>query len=549
MGSFVEVLAEYPILTLFVVIGLGYLIGEISVFGFRLGVAGVLFAGLAIGSWSAELALPEVVALLGQIIFVYTIGIQSGPQFFESFKKQGYRDNLLAVGVLLFGALLTVLLSSLLGLSAPRAAGLYCGSLTSTPAMAAARETVRERARNEGITGPRVVALASEPVVAYSLTYPIGVIGVLLCFQGLKRLWKVEMRAGADTPAIEVRDFVVKNPGVAGKTVAEVLGVHKEVGFVISRIRHDSLTTIARSNTILGFGDIVAVVGDEEALERAVHIFGEPANTHIEADRSELDYRRFFVSSKHVVGKRIGDLRLQDSLGATITRLRRGDIDVVPTPETRLEYGDFVRVLTARGNFPAVSQFFGDSIRGTAETDFGSVAVGMVLGVMLGMLPLPMPGGTVVRLGLAGGPLLAALVLGSVERTGRIHWVIPISANLTLRQIGILLFLAGVGTRAGTGFLDTLRNNGLELILAGAVVTVAVTLATMVIGYKVLKIPYDFLMGFMSGVQTQTACLPFANELAKSDTPNTGYASVYPMALITKIIVAQLMVSLLAGRP
>jgi putative transport protein len=544
MYTFVSVLAEYPILTLFVVIGLGYLIGEVSVFGFRLGVAGVLFAGLAVGSLDARLALPEVVLLLGQIVFVYTIGIQSGPGFFASFRKQGCRDNLLAVSVLLFGAVLAGALAFPLGLSGARAAGLYCGSLTSTPAMAAAREIARERGRAAKLPAAEIARLASQPVVAYSVTYPIGVIGVLLCFQGLKRLWRVEMTPPSEAPEIQVRDFVVKNPGVAGKSVGEVLRVHKDLGFVISRIRHEGSTSIPRADTVLAFGDIVAVVGDEEALERAGQIFGEPSDARIELDRSELDYRRFFVSSKEVVGKRIGDLNLQDRLSATITRLRRGDIDVVPAPETRLEFGDFVRVLTRRSNFAAVSQFFGDSIRGTAETDFGSVAIGMVLGVMAGMLPIPIPGGPVVRLGLAGGPLLVALLLGKIERTGRIHWVIPVSANLTLRQVGLLFFLAGVGTRAGFGLPETLRENGLQLVLAGAAITFAVTLVTLVAGYKFLGIPYDFLMGLMSGIQTQTACLPFANEQARSDVPNAGYASVYPMALITKIVLAQVLVAL-----
>jgi putative transport protein len=248
------------------------------------------------------------------------------------------------------------------------------------------------------------------------------------------------------------------------------------------------------------------------------------------------------VSDKSVVGKTIRDLDVQNRLAATITRLRRGDIDVVPTPDTRLELGDRVRVLTRRDNFAAVSQFFGDSIRGTAEADFGSVALGMVLGVMVGMMPIPLPGGTTVRLGFAGGPLVVALVLGKLEHTGRINWTLPVSANLTLRNIGLLLFLAGVGTRAGYGFAETMRTTGPQLILAGAAITLAVTVTTMVIGYKALKIPFDVLMGIEAGLQTQPACLAFASNLAKTDAPNLGYASVFPAAMIAKIVLAQLLV-------
>jgi len=199
-------------------------------------------------------------------------------------------------------------------------------------------------------------------------------------------------------------------------------------------------------------------------------------------------------------------------------------------------------VLTRRSNFAGVSQFFGDSIKGTAETDFGSVSIGMVLGVLVGMLPIPLPGGQVLRLGLAGGPLLVALVLGMIERTGRVTWTIPISANLTLRQIGLLLFLAGVGTKAGYSFLTTIRGNGLQMLLAGAIVTITTTILTLVIGYKLLKIPYDTVMGMMSGLQTQPAALAFSANMARTERPNLGYATVYPMAMIAKIILAQLLV-------
>ena len=347
-------------------------------------------------------------------------------------------------------------------------------------------------------------------MVAYSVAYPIGVIGVLLSFQLARRLWGLKVPPAEEAPEIQARDFVVSNPGITGRTIADVLRVHKDVGFVISRIRHGGRTDLAKSDTVLSEGDIVVVVGEEEALERALQIFGAPADARLELDRSELDYRRIFVSSKEVVGKRLQDLDLQNRLGAMITRLRRGDVDIVPRPDTRLEMGDVVRVLTRKENFQAVSRFFGDSIRGTAETDFGSVAIGMVLGVMVGMMPIPLPGGTTVTLGLAGGPLLVALVLGKLERSGRITWVIPAPAGLTLRQIGLLLFLAGVGVKAGYSFADTMRSDGAQMLAAGALITFGVTLATIFVGHKVLKIPFDALMGLVSGVQTQPACLAYA---------------------------------------
>jgi len=542
--SAIALLTEFPILTLFLVIGLGYLLGEISLFGFRLGVTGVLFVGLAIGALSPAVALPEVVPSLGLIIFEYAVGIHSRKAFFESFRRQGYRDSLFTVAVLVFGALLTLGIASLLRLPAPRAAGLFCGAVTNTPALAATRELVHERAAATGVAAEEARRLSEEPVVAYSIAYPVGVIGVLLCFQFLRRIWRVKFEPHEEGGEIMVRDFVVRNPGVIGRTIGDVLGLHKELGFVISRIQKGGVTDIARSDTTLNEGDIVAVVGEETALDRARQIFGESSKAQIELDRSQLAFRRIYVSSTDVVGKRIRDLDLQNRLGATITRLRRGDVDIVPAPETRLEAGDHLRVLTRPVNFPAARHFFGDSIRGTVETDFGSVAIGMVMGVFLGMLPIPLPGGGVARLGLAGGPLLVALLLGKIERSGRVTWVIPISANLTLRQIGLLLFMAGVGTRAGFTFAGTLRSNGMEMLAAGAVLTFGVTLGTMIFGYKVLRMPYDSLLGLMSGVQTQPACLAYASEMASpSEAPNLAYAAVYPAAMIAKIVLAQLLVA------
>jgi len=536
-----HMLAASPILTLFVVIGLGWLLGQLEWRGFRLGVAGVLFVGLAVGALGPAVLIPEIVSSLGLVIFVYTIGIQAGPAFFSSFRARGYRQTLLAIAVLIFGAALTAGLARPLHLTPERRAGLYTGALTNTPALAASRERVREYAQQRGLPRQAAETLAGEPVLAYGIAYPFGVIGVILCLYLARRCWGVEFRPADDAPEIRVRNFVVENPAIFGQKLEAVLRPHRDTGFVVSRVRQRGQTMLARKDTELRQGDVVAVVGDDGSFERVQQIFGAPSNEHIELDRSQFDYRRVFVSSKQVVGRRIGDLDLADTLSATITRLRRGDADLVPTPQARLEYGDRVRVLTLRENFGAVSRFFGDSIRGTAETDFGSVAIGMVLGALVGMAPLPLPGGISVRLGLAGGALLVGLVLGRIERSGRITWSIPISANLTLRQIGLVLFLAGVGANAGYGFAATVRSNGLQLLAAGAVVTIGVTLITLIVGFKVLKIPLESVMGLVAGVQTQPAVLAYATDTTRSEAPDVAYAAVYPAAMIVKIILAQLL--------
>ncbi|SPE30008.1 conserved membrane hypothetical protein [Candidatus Sulfopaludibacter sp. SbA3] len=526
-------LAQFPVVTLFGVIGIGYLLGQVRIFGFRLGVSGVLFAGLAAGALGPDIALPSIVSTVGLILFIYSIGIQFGPTFVNPFRRAGYRDNLFCIAMLVFGAGIAILVAMWHGLPGPTLAGLFSGALTNAPALAAAQEVLRDNR-----LGP-----PDGPVIAFGIAYPFGVLGVMLSMQLYRTVFRIQPEPAAPSDPIEVHDFVVRNPGVTGQPLAEVLRLHTDLGFVVSRIRHQDRTTLATAESRLALGDIVAVVGNPPALERAHHIFGEPSGVHIERDRSVLDYRRVFVSSPEIVGKRIGDLELQEKLSATITRLRRGDVDIVPTSHTRLSFGDRVRVLTAPANFDAVAKFFGDSIRGTAETDFGSVGLGMTLGVILGLIPLPLPGGTLLRLGLAGGPLIAGLVLGRLERTGPITWTIPLSANLTLRQIGLVLFQAGVGTRAGFGFAQTLRTSGIAMIAAGAVITAGVALASLIVGHRLLKLPFDAVMGLTCAIHTEPASLSFASLVSSSDAPQASYARVFPVCTIAKIVLAQLLVT------
>lgn len=535
-------LSNNPILALFVVIGLGYLLGEIRIFGFRLGIVGVLFTGIAVGALGPAIHVPEAVSSLGLIIFVYTLGIQAGPAFFAGFRKQGAKQMLLAVVVLTIGFAIAVPIVRLFGITGPRAAGLYTGALTSTPALAAVRDRVKDVSQAGGITGDTLQRLANEPVVGYSVAYPFGVIGVLLLFQISRRIWKIDLGQRLSRPEIRVRDFVVENPAVVGCSIAEITTLHPQPGFVISRVQKNGHTDLPKDETVLAQGDVLAVVGDEEGLRRAEFMFGSRAEEHhIEQDRSELDFRRFLVSSKEVVGKRVADLDLPNRIGGTITRIRRGDTELLPSPETRLEYGDSVRVVTTPEKFDSLSRFFGDSVRGSAETQFGSVAIGLVIGVLVGMFPIPLPNGQILRLGLAGGPLLVALVLGRLERSGGITWIMPVSANLSLRQVGSVLFLAGVGTNAGFSFAETIRSQGIQLLIAGACLTLVVNGLVLILGRHWLKLPFDYLIGLASGIQTQAACVAYADEITRSEAPSVAYASIYPAAMITKIILAQLL--------
>jgi putative transport protein len=538
-------LTQFPVVTLFAVIGIGYLLGQLRIFGFRLGVAGVLFAGLAAGALGPDIALPSIVSTVGLILFIYSIGIQFGPTFANPFRREGLRDNLFCIAMLLAGAAIAVGVAHWQSLSGPTLAGLFSGALTNAPALAAAQEIIRDNHRS--LAAVALQQLTDGPVIAFGIAYPFGVLGVMLSFQFYRSAFRIKPARAEPGEPIEVRDFVVQNPGVTGQDLADVLRLHKDLGFVISRIQTRSntadQTTLATAESRLSLGDIVAVVGNRAALERARHIFGEPSEIHIERDRSVLDYRRVFVSSKAIVGKRIGDLDMQNHLSATITRLRRGDVDIVPDSDTRLEFGDRVRVLTAPANFDAVARFFGDSIRGTAETDFASVGLGMMMGVILGLIPLPLPGGGLLRLGLAGGPLIAGLFLGRKQRTGPITWSIPMSANLTLRQIGLVLFQAGVGTRAGYGFLQTVRASGIQMIVAGAVITAGVAILSLVIGHRILRQPFEAVMGLTCAIHTEPASLAFASLISNSDAPHASYARVFPVCTVAKIVLAQLLVT------
>ena len=321
--------------------------------------------------------------------------------------------------VLAVGFLMTMGAARILHLTGPKAAGMYAGSLTSTPTLAAVRDRVKELTK---ALPPGAGAGACERTG--------GGVWVDISDWRDRRAAVVPDRAqsvagamkeGGRTPEIRIRDFVVENPGAVGRTLQEIMRHHKEPGFVISRIqRGDALPELPSDETVLQLGDLLAVVGGEEGLERAGLMFGAETESQIELDRTRLDNRRFLVSSRAVVGKKFGELKMP--LDANVTRIRRGDVELIPTHDTRLEYGDSVRVVTERENFPAMSQFFGDSIRGTAEAQFGSAAIGLVLGVLAReCFQIPIPGGQVLRLGLAGGPLLVAMVLGKIGAHGIDH--------------------------------------------------------------------------------------------------------------------------------
>lgn len=546
----IQLLVENPLLLLFVVAALGYPLGQIKIRGSSLGVAAVLFVGLAIGSLHPDLKLPEVVYLLGLVLFVYTIGLSSGPGFFASFQRKGVRDNLFIVTILVLAAGLALLAHTLLHLSPALTAGLYAGSLTNTPALASVLDYLKGHA-----PAAMLDQMLAEPVVGYSLTYPIGVVGMILAICLAQRLWSVDYAGEASrlrelratTVRLQNRTICVTRPEATHVSVQDLLR-HHQWDVVFGRMRHAGQLTLANGQTHLAVGDLVSVVGVPEDLDRVTAFFGEGSNERLELDRTQLDYRRIFVSNPKVAGHRLRDLNLPQQFGATVTRVRRGDVEFLPHGDTVLELGDRLRVLTACDRMERVSAFLGDSYRALSEIDIMTFSLGLSLGLLLGLVPLPLPGGITIELGLAGGPLIVAMILGTLGRTGPLVWTLPYSANLTLRQVGLILFLAGVGTRAGYSFMTTLsQGSGLFIFGAGAGLTLIAALVTLWVGYRLLKIPMSLLIGMLAGLQTQPAVLGFALEQTGNDLPNIGYATVYPVATITKILLAQLLLILLLG--
>jgi len=552
MDSIISLLAHNKLLLLFSVIGIGYLLGQIKIYGFSLGVAAVLFVGIAFGAIDKQLALPEEIYIIGLVLFVYSVGLQSGPSFFSSFNQKSIRSNIFVIAVLVISAGIAAVFSHAFSIGAPYTAGLFCGALTNTPALAASVEAVKsftsqhpEELRNQ---------LMNAPVITYGLAYPFGVLGVILWIYLLTRFYKIDFaKEEADRmkesgiSSIQVRTFRVTNPAVIGKRAEEVLKLIVQRRFVLSRYKRGSEINIILPETVFQKDDSIVAVGTPDSLEGATMLLGEKSDEQISLDNAGFEYRRMFVSSEETVGKQINELHLEKEFGATITRLRRGDVDFVPSPDTVLELGDRVRVVTRHENIQRVTKFFGDSLKAISETDFLSISLGIVIGVFIGMMPIPLPNGSSFKLGFAGGPLVVSLILGRLQRTGSVTWTMPFNANLVLRQVGLVFFLAGIGTKAGDGFGATVRSGGFEFLLAGAIITSVAAVLTITLGYKYLRLPMSAVQGVMSGLATQPACLAYANQIANNDQPNINYAMVYPASMITKIILAQVLVTVLWG--
>jgi len=535
----VSLLRDDPLLLVFVVAAVGYLAGRIRVGGFGFGVAAVLFAGLAFGMADPHLKVPRPLWTLGLVLFVYTVGLAAGPGFLTALRRRGVGANVAVLVAVVTAAATVAAVGLVVGLGPEATAGAYAGGLTNTPALAASLEALKTIVPDRGFD-----AASGRILVGYSLGYPLGVTIALLAVFALAR------RRGSDEPTatgveIVVRTALVEHPGLG--TLGEARARSGDA-VTFGRVKRGERLFVADEDVELLPGDLVTVVGPRADAERAVGRLGRESAEHVELERGDVDFRRIVVSHRAVAGKTIADLDVQSHHGGTVTRVRRGDVDMVAAPGLVLELGDRVRVVAPPERMTEIARYFGDSYRELRELDVLSFSVGVALGLLVGAIDVPLPGGGSFALGFAGGPLVVGLVLGAIGRTGPIVWQLPHSANLTLRQLGTVLFLAGIGVNAGNAFGDTILSlQALGVIAAAVAAAATASLATVLIGTLVLGLPLTTLTGIVSGMQTQPAVLAYASEQVEDDTQvNVGYATVVPLAMILKIVLAPLLLRLLS---
>jgi putative transport protein len=527
------------------VLGLG--LATVKVRGIGIGVTGVLFAGIFLASLGLEVdhSVVEFVREFGLVLFVFMIGLQLGPGFFASLRRDGLRLNLVAAAIVLSGAVAAALTGSLLGIAPAASVGLFSGSTTNTPSLGAAQET---------ITASGVVGVPPDlPALSYAVSYPIGILGIILTLLVLRRLFGVD--PAAEARALAARHvspeqlparatLVVENRNLDGMALAEVPGL-KETGVVVSRVRsagHDEVT-IAAGSTVLHVGDALLAVGTRHGLEDFRVVVGRESGDDLLKGPGVVSARRVVVTEKDAVGRTISDLALEASFGVVVTRVIRADVEIVASPDRVLQFGDMVQIVGDEEGLAAATHALGNSVRELGETNFVPIFVGIALGVMAGTFPVAVPGFPApLRLGIAGGALVVAILLGRVGKLGPVLFYVPDTVSAAFRDLGMLLFLASIGLKSGHGFVATVRSPTGLLWIASAIAISMVPLLAFGIACRVwLSMNFARLSGLLAGSMTDPPALAFATSVCDSDAPALTYATVYPLTMLLRIVVAQML--------
>jgi putative transport protein len=540
----------HAVLVLSGVIALGIAIGHIRFFGITLGIAGVLFSGLLFGHFGLTInhEVLEFCREFGLILFVFTIGMHVGPSFFASFRKQGLKLNLLAASIVFLGVAVTVGLYVFADLPLAVAVGLLSGAVTNTPGLGAAQQALRE-----GL--PDIANTGELSGMAYAVAYPFGIIGIILTMLLIRAVAKVNLSSESESftreqsPQTEKPinyNIEVTNQRLVGQQIRRLAGlVHGD--FVISRMLRGDKVMTASADTVLQLGDILHVVCTKENADKLAIVVGDPTAVDVRSVKSHYTVRKILITHKDAVGKTIGELDLINRYGTTITRVLRAGVELVAHGRVELNFGDQVTVVGDESSLKKVAAELGDSVKQLNLPNILPIFIGILLGVIVGSIPFTFPGVPApVKLGLAGGPLLVAILLSKIGKIGPVIWYLPQSANLVMREIGITLFLACVGIKSGGKFMETLLvGDGLYWMLLAALITIVPLLVVGFAARYVFKLNYLSLCGLLAGSMTDPPALSFSHQMTGSDAPAFTYASVYALVMFLRILTAQALVLLL----
>ena len=518
---------------LFLIVALGFMLGRIRIKGLSLDVSAVIFIALLFGHFGV--IIPKELGNFGLVLFIFTIGIQAGPGFFDSFRSKG-KTLIIITLLIISSACLTALgLKYAFDIDIPSVVGLIAGALTSTPGLAVAIDSTNS-------------PLAS---IAYGIAYPFGVIGVILFVKLLPRVLRVDLDKEArrlekerrgQFPDLTTGMFCITNPNVFDKSLVQ-LNARAMTGAVISRLKHDGQISIPMAHTILREGDYIKAVGSEDSMKQLAVLVGERVEGDLPLDTTQ-EIESLLLTKKDMINKTIGYLNLQKNFGCTVTRVRRSGIDLAPSPELELKFGDKLTVVGEKEGLKGVSRLVGNDEKKLSDTDFFPIAMGIVLGVLFGKLNISFSDSLSFSPGLTGGVLMVALFLSAIGKTGPIMWSMSGPANQLLRQLGLLLFLAEVGTSAGKNLVSTFEESGLLLFGVGAAITLIPMFIAVIVGRLVFKISLLDLLGTITGGMTSTPGLAAADSMTDSNIPSVAYATVYPIAMVFLILFIQVIASM-----
>ena len=534
-------LQALAVLSLISAIGLG--LGKVRILGVSLGVTFVFFAGILAGHLGLSID-PQMLTYaesFGRVVFVYALGLQVGPGFFSSFRSGGMQLNVLAIAVVLVGTLMALLGSWGLNISLPDMVGILCGATTNTPALGAAQQTLKQLGMD-----------AAPPALGCAVTYPLGVVGVILAILLMRKfLARKEDLQEKETENVNkpyIAAFQVHNPAIFDKSIKEIGGLHY-AKFVISRLWREGKVTIPTSDTVIREGDRLLVLTPEKDAPTLTVLFGE--QEHTDWNKEDIDWnaidsqlisQRIVVTRPELNGKKLGSLHLRNSYGVNITRIYRSGVQLLATAGLRLQLGDRLTVVGEAAALHNVEKVLGNAVKSLKEPNLVAVFIGIVLGLMVGAIPIFLPGmSSPVKLGLAGGPIIVGILIGTFGP--RLHMITYTtrSANLMLRSLGLSLYLACLGLDAGEHFFETVfRPEGLLWIGTGFILTLVPVLLVGAIAFKSLNVDFGSAMGMLCGSMANPMALNYANDIIPGDHPSVAYATVYPLCMFLRVIIAQL---------